>query len=52
MIKLCAFSDEAASDLREQTAALRKHNVQYTELRSVNGKNVADFSKQRSIEKY
>ena len=44
MIKLSAFSDEAASDLDGQIAALRRNNVFYTELRSVAGKNVKDFT--------
>lgn len=44
MIKLCAFSDEAASDLEGQICALERNGILYTELRSVDGKNVKDFS--------
>lgn len=44
MIKLSAFSDEAAADLEGQIAALKRNDVAYTELRSVNGKNVKDFT--------
>ncbi len=43
-IRLCAFSDEAASDLNGQIAALRRNNILLTELRSVGGKNVSGFS--------
>lgn len=50
MIKLCAFSDEAASDLRDQAAALQKHRIGYTELRSISGKNVADFTNAEAAE--
>ncbi len=44
MIRLCAFSDEAASDLKGQIEALHRNGLTYTELRSVGGKNVKDFS--------
>ena len=44
MIKLCAFSDEAGSSIQEQITALKRNGISYTELRSINGKNVADFS--------
>ena len=44
MIKLSAFSDEAASSLDGQIAALTRNKIFYTELRSIDGKNVKDFS--------
>ncbi len=44
MIRLCAFSDEAADDLKEQADALIRHDVSLTELRSVNKKNVRDLT--------
>jgi sugar phosphate isomerase/epimerase len=44
MIQLSAFSDEAASDLDGQIAALQRNHIYYTELRSVAGKNVKDFT--------
>ena len=44
MIKLCAFSDEAGSSLNKQIEALKRNNISLMELRSINGKNVADFT--------
>ena len=44
MIELCAFADEAASDLYGQIKALKRNNIHYLELRSINNKNVKDFS--------
>ena len=44
MIKLCAFSDEASSDAEGQIAALKRNGISLTELRSVGGKNVKDFT--------
>ena len=40
MIRLCAFSDEAAKPLDGQIAAMKRNNIFLTELRSVNGVNV------------
>ena len=44
MIRLSAFSDEAASDLSGQISALKRNGIGYTELRSIDGKNVAKFT--------
>jgi sugar phosphate isomerase/epimerase len=44
MIKLCAFSDEAGSSLNEQITALKRNNISLMELRSIDNKNVSDFS--------
>ena len=44
MIKLSAFSDEASSSLKGQIAALKRNGISYTELRSIDGVNVKDFS--------
>lgn len=44
MIKLSAFSDEAASDIYGQIAAMKRNKIEYTELRSIDGKNVSDFT--------
>jgi len=44
MIRLCAFSDEAGSSLKEQIEALKRNNISLMELRSIDKKNVADFS--------
>lgn len=44
MIRLCAFSDEASPSLSGQIAALKRNGIDLTELRGVDGKNVADLS--------
>lgn len=44
MIRLCGFSDEAASGLEGQIAALKRNGISLMELRSVGGKNVKDFT--------
>ena len=44
MIKLCAFSDEAGSSLDEQIGALKRNNISLMELRSIDKKNVSDFT--------
>ncbi len=41
-IKLCAFSDEASVSLSGQISALKRNNVTYMEMRSVNGKNAIE----------
>lgn len=50
MIQLSAFSDEAAADLKGQIAALQGNNIGYTELRSIGGKNVSEFSEREGKE--
>lgn len=44
MIRLSAFSDEAGSSIEEQIAAMKRNGISLTELRSIGGKNVADFT--------
>lgn len=44
MIKLSAFSDEAGNTLQEQISALNRNGISYMEIRSVESKNVLDFS--------
>lgn len=44
MVKLCAFSDEAASDLGGQIKALKRNDIFLTELRSIDGINVKNFT--------
>lgn len=44
MIRLSAFSDEAANSLEGQIEALRRNRIVYTELRSIDGRNIKDFS--------
>ena len=44
MIRLSAFADEAAADLDGQIAALKRERIPCLELRSIDGKNVLDFT--------
>ena len=44
MLQLCAFADEAGSSLAEQIAALQRNRIPNLELRSIDGKNVLDFT--------
>ena len=44
MIKLSAFADEAGSSLEEQIKALKRNGISLLELRSINGKNVLEFT--------
>ena len=44
MIRLCAFSDEAGSDIYTQIDALKRNNIKLVELRSIDNKNVSDFT--------
>lgn len=39
-----AFSDEYSDDIMEQAKALRRHGIDYIELRHAEGKNVAEMS--------
>ena len=50
MIKLSAFSDEAGSSISDQIAALKRNGVSYTELRSIDGKNVSNFTLEQAKE--
>ena len=50
MIRLSAFSDEADSSLLGQIQALKRNDIFFTELRTVNSKNVADFTEGESKE--
>ncbi len=43
MIRLCAFSDEYNSDLDKQIEGLGRCNISLMEIRTVNGKNIADI---------
>ena len=51
-IRLCAFSDEAASDILGQINALKQNGIYLTELRSAFGKNVSTFTKEENKEYY
>lgn len=44
MIRLSAFSDETGSSIEQQIEAMKRNGISLTELRSINGKNVSDFT--------
>ena len=44
MIKLCAFADEYNNSLDEQIKGLKLNGIDYIEIRTVDGKNVADLT--------
>ena len=39
-----AFADEASPDILEQIAACKANDIEYIELRNVNGKNISNFT--------
>ncbi len=47
---LSAFSDEAASDIKEQISACKANGVSRVELRGVNGRNISEFSVEEAKE--
>ena len=52
MIKLCAFADEYNDNLDKQIEGLKLNNIDYIELRTVNGTNVADLTDKQAIDTY
>lgn len=50
MIKLCAFTDEAGSSLQEQISACKRNQINLIELRSIDGKNVSNFTIEQAKE--
>lgn len=48
MIRLSAFSDEAGASLKEQADALIRNGIRFLELRSIDGKNVSDFTEEEA----
>ena len=42
--RLCAFADEADSDIRGQIKALNRNGVGLIEVRGINGKNISDMT--------
>ena len=44
IIRLCAFSDEVGNSLKEQIDALKRNSISLMELRSIDKKNVLDFT--------
>ncbi len=47
---LCAFADEAGSDLDTQIDALVRNGIPYLEIRNVDGVNVSDLSNRQVVE--
>ncbi len=43
-MRLCAFADEASSELSGQIAALKRNGISCLEIRGVNGKNIKELS--------
>ncbi len=52
MIKLCAFADEYNDDLDKQIEGLKLNNIDYIELRTVNGTNIADLTDKQALDTY
>ncbi len=50
MIKLSAFADEASPSLDGQIAALLRNGISYVDVRSIEGKNVLDFTLEEAAE--
>ena len=50
MFQLSAFSDEAGKTLKEQIAALKRNSLCLTELRTVDGVNIADITEKQAKE--
>ena len=50
MIRLSAFSDEAAKDLSGQIAALKRNGISLMEIRGVDGKNVSSLTDAEALE--
>lgn len=51
-IRLCAFADEAGETLSNQISALKRNQISLIELRSIDGKNVLDFSFEEATHYY
>ncbi len=50
MIKLAAFADEASSSLDGQIEALKRNEIDFIELRGINGKNISAISTEEAVE--
>lgn len=46
--KLAAFADEAGSSIGEQISAMKENDVEYLEIRGMNGENIADFTNEKA----
>lgn len=51
-IKLCAFADESGTELKTQIENLRKNNIYAVEMRSCDGINVSEFTREKAEEVY
>jgi len=49
-IRLCCFADEISPDIHEQIRVMKKHGISLCEVRSVNGKNVAEWEESEAKE--
>ena len=49
---LCAFADEASSEITEQVQALKDNGIGYIEVRGINGKNVSQLTEKEAKEFY
>ena len=45
---LCAFADEASSEITEQVQALKDNGIGYIEVRGINGKNVSQLTEKEA----
>ena len=49
---LCAFADEASSEITDQDQALKDNGIGYMEVRAINGKNVSQLTEKEAKEFY
>ena len=49
-MKICAFADEAARDIRGQIAALERNGISLLEIRGVDGENISEISTEKARE--
>ena len=48
MIQLCAFADEAATELSGQITALKENGISLIEIRGIDDKNVSEFTEEEA----
>lgn len=46
--RLAAFADEAGSSIAEQISAMKENDVEYLEIRGMNGENIADLTNEKA----
>ena len=49
-MKLCAFADEASNNLQGQIDALKRNNIEYLEIRGVDGQNIKEITYEKVYE--